>query len=465
MPLLEYPMKKLLFMLIIISVILNTPSLSNSDSKKDKKEKKEEHEKEEHKRGWEAVEKKYKHFENPQICGGCHPEFFDEWKESKHSKSFTNSAFQGMYKQAISDLKDNNKIKGDVDRCILCHSPSAYYAGDIPPTPDEDKLAERGIMCDFCHTVEGIKDALPHNGNFINNNGPDIDPKRGPWKDAKSPYHKTIYSELHTRSELCGTCHNHKNSNGVWIQETYNEWKNSEWAKEGYQCQDCHMMGEGRSHPIISKEFMKADARQKVVIHRFPGFGSQIKVTDAVRLKASANKTKIRLGEELIIKVSITNVKVGHKFPSSSPNLRQLWLEVNAIDSKKRTPILLKIEEGKAAPYDITSNESAYKDIERDSLIEGNRIYHSIFLDKNNKHTYTFYDAAKIVFDNRLKPKETRIETYKWKIPVDTPVGEVIISVKLNYRALPQSLSDYIEAGEIPVTEVAYDEASIFVIK
>jgi hypothetical protein len=48
---------------------------------------------------------------------------------------------------------------------------------------------------------------------------------------------------------------------------------------------------------------------------------------------------------------------------------------------------------------------------------------------------------------------------------VDTPVGEVIISVKLNYRALPQSLSDYIEAGEIPVTEVAYDEASIFVIK
>ena len=240
-----------------------------------------------------------------------------------------------MYKQAISDLKDNNKIKGDVDRCILCHSPSAYYAGDIPPTPDEDKLPERGIMCDFCHTVEGIKDALPHNGNFINNNGPDIDPKRGPWKDAKSPYHKTIYSELHTRSELCGTCHNHKNSNGVWIQETYNEWKNSEWAKEGYQCQDCHMMGEGRSHPIISKEFMKADARQKVVIHRFPGFGSQIKVTDAVRLKASANKTKIRLGEELIIKVSITNVKVGHKFPSSSPNLRQLWLEVNAIDSKK----------------------------------------------------------------------------------------------------------------------------------
>ena len=98
-------------------------------------------------------------------------------------------------------------------------------------------------------------------------------------------------------------------------------------------------------------------------------------------------------------------------------------------------------------------------------MIEGNRIYHSIFLDKNNKHTYTFYDAAKIVFDNRLKPKETRIETYKWKIPVDTPVGEVIISVKLNYRALPQSLSDYIEAGEIPVTEVAYDEASIFVIK
>lgn len=463
MPLLYYPMKKLLFILSIILVISYTPSLSNSDEKKDKKEK--EHEEEEHKRGWEAVEKKYKHFENPQVCGGCHPEFFDEWKDSKHSKSFTNNIFQGMYKQAISDLKDNQNIKNDVNKCILCHSPSAFFAGDIPPTPDEDKLAERGVMCDFCHTVEGIKDALPHNGNFINNNGPGIDPKRGPWKDAKSPYHQTIYSELHTKSEFCGTCHNHKNSNEVWVQETYNEWKNSAWAKEGYQCQDCHMMGEGKSHPLISKELLKTDVRQKTVIHRFPGFGSQIKIPDAVRLKASANKTKIRLGEELIIKVSVTNAKVGHKFPSSTPNLRQLWLEVNAIDSKKRTPILLKLEEGKAAPYDITSNEPAYKDIERDSLTEGNRIYHSVFLDKDNKHTYTFYDAAKIAFDNRLKPKETRTETYKWKIPPDTPVGEVIISVKLNYRPLPQSLSDHIEAGEMPITEVAYDETSIFVIK
>ncbi len=458
-------MKKLFFILIIVSIILNTSLLSYSDEKKDKKEKEEKHEKEEHKKGWEAVEKRYKHFENPQVCGGCHPEFFEEWKESKHSRSFTNNIFQGMYKLSLSDLKGNENIKDDINRCILCHSPSAFFAGDIPPTPDEDKLAERGIMCDFCHTVEGIKGALPHNGNFINNNGPDIDPKRGPWKDAKSPYHQTIYSELHTKSEFCGTCHNQKNSNGVWIQETYNEWKNSEWAKEGYQCQDCHMMGEGKSHPIISKEFMKADARQKTVTHRFPGFGSNVKIPDAVILKVSVNKPKAKLGEELIIKVSVTNKKAGHKFPSSSPNLRQLWLEINAIDNKKRAPILLKTDEEKPAPYDITSNTPAYKDIERDGLPEGNRIYHSVFVDKGNQHTYAFHDAAKMAFDNRLKPKETRIETYKWKIPEDTPVGEVIISAKLNYRSMPQSLSDYIEAGEMPITEVAYNEASVFVAK
>lgn len=464
MPLPQYPMKKLFIILIGIFIILNAPLLCYSDEQKGKKEK-EEHEKEEHKRGWEAVEKKYKHFENPQVCGGCHPEFFEEWKESKHSKSYTNNIFQGMYKLSLSDLKDNSNIKDDVNKCVLCHSPSAYYAGDIPPTPDEDKWAERGIMCDFCHTVEGIKDALPHNGNFINNNGPDIDPKRGPWKDAKSPYHQTIYSELHTKSEFCGTCHNQKNSNGVWIQETYNEWKGSEWAKQGYQCQDCHMMGDGKSHPIISKEFMKADAREKVVTHRFPGFGSQLKIQDAIKLKVSVNKTKVRLGEELSIKVSVTNAKAGHKFPSSSPNLRQLWLEINAIDGKKRTPVLIRIDEGKPAPYDITSNEPAYKDIERDALTEGNRIYHSVFIDKNNQHTYTFYDAVKAAFDNRLKPKETRTETYKWKIPSDTPIGEVIISARLNYRSMPQSFADYLEAGEMPITEVTYDEASIFVAK
>jgi hypothetical protein len=176
-------------------------------------------------------------------------------------------------------------------------------------------------------------------------------------------------------------------------------------------------------------------------------------------------KTNVRLGEELIIKVNVTNTKAGHKFPSSSPNLRQLWLEVNAIDSKKKTPVLLRIEEGKPALYDITSNESAYKDIERDALPEGNRIYHSVFIDKNNQHTYTFYDAVKVAFDNRLKPKETRTETYKWKIPSDTPIGEVIISARLNYRSMPQSLADYLEAGEMPITEVAHNEASVFVAK
>jgi hypothetical protein len=457
-------MKKLLFIFILISIIHNLPILSYSDEKKEKKE--EEHEKEKHKRGWEAIEKKYKHFENPQVCGGCHPEFFEEWKESKHSKSFTNSAFQTMYKHALSDLKDNKEIKEDVDRCILCHSPSAYYAGDIPPTPDEDKLPERGIMCDFCHTVEGIKDGLPHNGNFINNNGPDIDPKRGPWKDAKSPYHQTIYSELHTRSEFCGACHNQKNIPGVWVQETYNEWKASKWAKDGYQCQDCHMMGEGRSHPIISKEFMKADAREKVVTHRLPGFGSQHKISDAVNLKVSANKPKAQLGEELLIKVSVTNAKVGHTFPSGTPNLKQLWLVVNAIDSKKRTPVLIEVKKEDAPlPYNATSNEPAYKDIERDALPEGNRIYHSVFYDRNNQHTYMSYEAAKIAFDNRLKAGETRVETYRWKIPADTAVGEIIISATLNYRSMPQSLADFLEIGEIPVTEVAYDEVSVFVVK
>ena len=45
------------------------------------------------------------------------------------------------------------------------------------------------------------------------------------------------------RSEFCQSCHQFAfgGPNGKAIQNTYNEWKASIWAKEGVSCQSCHM--------------------------------------------------------------------------------------------------------------------------------------------------------------------------------------------------------------------------------
>jgi hypothetical protein len=67
--------------------------------------------------------------------------------------------------------------------------------------------------------------------------------KYGPLKDAKSGYHETEYSELHTKAEFCGSCHNIFHSvNQFPIEHTYDEWKNSPYAQADIPCQDCHMV-------------------------------------------------------------------------------------------------------------------------------------------------------------------------------------------------------------------------------
>jgi len=67
--------------------------------------------------------------------------------------------------------------------------------------------------------------------------------KRASLKDAVSPYHKTEYSELHTKSDFCGNCHNIFNPvTNFPVERTYDEWKYSIYAQKSIQCQDCHMV-------------------------------------------------------------------------------------------------------------------------------------------------------------------------------------------------------------------------------
>ena len=115
------------------------------------------------------------------------------------------------------------------------------------------------MQCDLCHTIKGARDhetptREPQNASII------VDPgsvKRGPYKDADSPYHDTEYSELHTKSEFCANCHNvFHPSNNFPIEDTYREWKTSVYAQAGIQCQDCHMM------PVEKAIEAAQDARQ-----------------------------------------------------------------------------------------------------------------------------------------------------------------------------------------------------------
>jgi len=111
--------------------------------------------------------------------------------------------------------------------------------GEIPPVDGSNlsEIAKMGVQCDFCHSVSasaGIGNAQ----YVLSSNGT----KRGPFEDSISPFHESEYSELHTKSEFCGMCHDVFHPvNGLPLETPHTEWKNGPYSKEGVQCQDCHM--------------------------------------------------------------------------------------------------------------------------------------------------------------------------------------------------------------------------------
>src|SRR5210317_1279794 len=118
----------------------------------------------------EDQNKKYSYFENPSTCSGCHWDRFDRWNTSQHSKGFTGDFFQAQfYDVVLPSLDLDPKLANVKDDCIGCHSPTAFLSGDMEPVkttnPDNHwnrgdgnkSRADRGIFCDFCHTLDHFK--------------------------------------------------------------------------------------------------------------------------------------------------------------------------------------------------------------------------------------------------------------------------------------------------------------------
>ena len=104
--------------------------------------------------------------------------------------------------------------------------------------------------------------------------------KSGPWKDSVSTAHAVAYSPLHTSSTLCASCHEYKNALGFPVLTTYSEWTNSGYAKEGKQCQSCHM------YQVAGDVVDPREARiqhSQVNLHQMPGSHSLQQLTRAVK--------------------------------------------------------------------------------------------------------------------------------------------------------------------------------------
>jgi hypothetical protein len=380
------------------------------------------------------------------LCRQCHVDIYRQHSESHHARSFTNPLFQAQYfQEVLPRAAADPEIKYEAERCIACHSPIDHLTRGMLTSAEQSDPALGNVACDLCHTTSGHGGPGPGNGELLSR--PNEEQKFGPFK-ASSRWH-SVYQELQTKSELCGICHNAVNHNGLEIKSTYSEWKNSRFAAEGVQCQDCHMSRQGYlkdNAPEYDKgraavmTMGRSPLRSRLYTHRFPGAhsGTQIIGAGVIYLEVQPSEASITRGGELAVDVIVHNERTGHKMPSGCADIRMLWLELE-VRSGNTSVFIPAGPVSPGEPSDIAGGSAFDQEIIGDDIPRGSRVYRAIFLDKEGKWTHSTYDAVRIAFDNRLNPGEKRKETYRAKV-LETMQGAVEVRARLNYLLYPTAL-------------------------
>jgi hypothetical protein len=368
-------------------------------------------------------------FESTKGCG-CHPALQITWSESMHAKALTDPIFQHELELAI---RATDGALGPF--CNSCHAPVAVMAGQLTGL-DHSSLAAvsaEAVTCDFCHQVSGA--GRPGNASF-EFASPD-GTKRAQFDDAKSPVHETSFSEVHTKAEFCGMCHDvYHPFNDLPLEATYTEWLNGPYAAEGIVCQDCHMTpGPGVVYPNPGKAAAFGPDPDHIYLMSWAGGNVALGASDLAeeRLQAAAQvsvKTPayITPGSTDELEVIVTNVGAGHYLPTGLTELRQMWLEASATD-----------DEGNV----VMREEHRY------GLEFGN---------DDGEHPVPLWEATVIAWDDRIPPRESRSYTYDLTMPES---GAAHVEAVLYYRSVSEEIAEAAHV-DVPTTTMTSWSATVY---
>lgn len=395
----------------------------------------------------------YEDFDTPFYCGAsCHTDFYQQWDQAMMSKAYTHHWDEIEYfKLAVAHSENDPDMEGVHEGCNGCHAPLAFLAGDLPPPrPEEGSRANESVSCDVCHTIKGYSGDVPFNYNYIVDPG---DTKYSSRKGEKeSPDHVIKVSELHSKAEFCGICHNEKSQFGVWVKSTHLEWKEGPYSSEGVHCQDCHMPKANFKTASMGATYK--DAR----LHLFHGAHDPGKLNGVIELRINPDIQQAVPGEPVVFTVALFNQKTGHKFPTGSVEDRIVWLHVEATDADGNIyhlPVDKKGFEGEE--YTIASNDTAYQDmgvpldkpdfkgVRREDVPIGDRIYRMPYFDPLGRMTIMQWNTDSLGVDYRIGPRETKTETFTFQLPFDVAPGKMTVEAVMNYRLLVKPVGELLE--------------------
>lgn len=407
-------------------------------------------------------------FFSPISCGSCHPEIFKMWSGSTHANAWKNPLFQAVYNLG-KKTAEGEWQKRSIESCVRCHHPIGHSSGDKDLPLDDEK---GGVICDFCHSVRattGVGNApfILSPGNAAAMEG---GIKYGPFDDSPDTIHKNQFSELHTRSEFCGGCHDVSHAgNDLPIEQTYTEWREGPYntgdPETSVHCQDCHMRQrpgfpctgstERPDNPgLATPEIMGGKNRPHIWTHYFVG-GSVVPVSLPPNSEAQPKMAVERLQNAATLEVHVSpdiqksglfkfqvvikNTGAGHYLPTGLTEIRQMWLEVSVTDSEGN-PLY---------------NSGA---VDKEGKIDPEAtIYHTVFGNEKGEPTLDVWEATHIISDNRVPPKGKKVEKFVCLVSNNVKLP-IKINAVLNYRSAPQYVVNALlgeKAIKFPIIKMA----------
>lgn len=226
---------------------------------------------------------------DPIECGTCHSNQWNKWKNSFHAKSIGNGF---LWQKEILSRKE-------WDNCLNCHSPlpetkailsETYQTREVSVSQKNhfpNGINNPSIQCASCHIRKEMVYGPPSRYGSLRNQDQYLN---------SLPHNGFKVQNEFTTSEFCKSCHESPSSgvsiNGKRLMETYMEWGNSSFAKQGIQCQNCHMP---------DRE------------HSWKGIHDEDFVRKAIETDWKIERTK---SGELYVRAEFKSIAIGHKFPT-----------------------------------------------------------------------------------------------------------------------------------------------------
>ena len=402
-------------------------------------------------------------------CKDCHPRQYEEWRTSRHAYAAKSPVFDAM---ALKAFRDSSGEVGTF--CTGCHSIQGTLEGEPGDTQADERseFSREGITCDVCHTATEHAIPIGNTSLFFDTEGP----KQGPFETSANDGHAGMQSDFVTSPELCGSCHDVFNFPGLRIEEAYTEYLSSPAAEQGLRCQDCHMGPEpgvpaerewGPSASVSGKTYPDREMSSHLFVGPDYSLLDDFPYEDDLEASAAwqaeyltmvqtllENSVQIsglsaqESGDELQITVELENLTPGHNVPTGFTSERQLWIELQVIDSSGE----VVASSGLLDSYGDLPDSHSW-DVQSGALEEDEQLanmqsknlvrhgshgdwahadYEGVVPDLEVKETIFPFDANTIV-RRSLEPLEKRPYEYIF----DRPTGDYEIQARVRYRNLP----------------------------